>query len=67
VLRKDFQDLAEERIRDAEALLAAGRFAAARYFAGLALECAMKAKIASQMREHEFPDKDWATKVSLTI
>lgn len=63
MLRKDFQDLADERIQDAEALLAAGRFSAARYFAGLAVECAIKAKIASQTQEHEFPDKEWAAKV----
>jgi hypothetical protein len=63
LLRKDFQDLADERMRDAEALLATGRFAAARYFAGLAVECAIKAKIAGQTQEHEFPDKEWAVKV----
>jgi HEPN domain-containing protein len=63
MLRKDFQDLAEERIQDAEALLAAGRYSAARYLAGLAVECALKARIAGQTREHEFPDKEWATKV----
>jgi HEPN domain-containing protein len=63
MLRKDFQDLAEERIRDAEALLVAGRFSAARYFAGLAVECALKARIAGQTREHEFPDRKRAEKV----
>ena len=62
MLRKDFQDLAEERIKDAEALLAAGRFSAARYFAGLAVECALKARIAGQTKEHEFPDKERANK-----
>jgi HEPN domain-containing protein len=63
LLRKDFQDLAEERIKDAEALLAAGRFSAARYFAGLAVECGLKARIAGQTKEHEFPDKERAAKV----
>src|SRR5271168_1738791 len=60
MLRKDFQHLAEERIRDAEALLQANRYGAARYLAGLAVECAIKARIAGQTREHEFPDKQKA-------
>jgi HEPN domain-containing protein len=63
MLRKDFQDLAEERIHDAEALLAAGRYSAARYLAGLAVECALKARIAAQTKEHEFPDKERANRV----
>jgi hypothetical protein len=62
LLRKDFQYLAGERIKDAEALLAAGRFSAARDFAGLAVECALKARIAGQTVEHEFPDKERAAK-----
>ena len=54
--RGDFQKLADERIADAEALLQAGRFGGVYYFSGLAVECALKARIASRTKEHDFPD-----------
>jgi HEPN domain-containing protein len=56
VTRGDFQKLADERIADAEALLQAGRFGGVYYFSGLAVECALKARIASRTKEHDFPD-----------
>lgn len=56
--RKDFQNLARQRIRDARVLLRAGCPAAAYYLAGYAVECALKACIARKTRRHEFPDKD---------
>jgi hypothetical protein len=56
VTRADLQILAEERIRDADTLLSAGRFSAAYYLSGLAVECALKARIARGTREFEFPD-----------
>ena len=56
--RLDLQQLAEDRIADAEALLAAGRWSAAYYLAGYAVECALKACIAKQTNLHDFPDKD---------
>ena len=55
--RRDLQTLAEERLQDAQALLAAGRFSGAYYLAGYAVECALKARIAKRFREFEFPDK----------
>jgi HEPN domain-containing protein len=48
--------LANERIADAEALLQAGRFGGAYYFSGLAVECALKARIASKTNASDFPD-----------
>jgi len=60
--RIDFQRLANERIADAKALLAAKRWAAAYYLAGYAVECALKACIAKLMRSEEFPDKNFAEK-----
>lgn len=54
--RQDLQELAEARLADAEALLASGRYSGAYYMAGYAVECAIKACIARQFREHEFPD-----------
>lgn len=56
--RLDFQQLAEDRIADAQALLDAGRWSAAYYLAGYAVECALKACIAKQTNLHDFPDKD---------
>ncbi len=54
--RGDFQKLADERIADAEALLQAGRFGGAYYCSGLAVECALKARIASRTNTFDFPD-----------
>jgi len=55
--RSDLQILAEARVADAEALLQAGRWAAAYYLLGYAVECALKACAAKQFREYEVPDK----------
>lgn len=55
--RTDLQRLAESRVADAEALLLAGRWAAAYYLLGYAVECALKACAARQFHENEVPDK----------
>jgi hypothetical protein len=60
--RLQLQQLAEERVRDAEALLAAGQWSGAYYLAGYAVECGLKACIAKLTSEHDFPDKDRAIK-----
>jgi HEPN domain-containing protein len=52
--RWDLQKLAEDRLLDAEALLAAGRWSAAYYLAGYAVECAIKACIAKLVQEYDF-------------
>lgn len=57
------QSLARERIKDAEALLAAGRWSGAYYLSGYAVECALKACFAKATREYDFPDKEKAPKV----
>lgn len=51
----DFEQLAEERIADARALLAAQRWSAAYYLAGYAIECALKACLAKRTQAGEFP------------
>jgi HEPN domain-containing protein len=43
--RSDLQQLAEDRLLDAAALLAAGRWTGAYYLAGYAVECALKSCI----------------------
>jgi HEPN domain-containing protein len=56
--RVDFQQLAELRLQDAKVLVDQGRYEAAYYFAGYAVECALKACIAKKTKEHDFPGKD---------
>ncbi len=54
--RATFRQLAEQRLAEAELLLANGLWSGAYYLAGYALECALKAKIASSFRENEIPE-----------
>jgi HEPN domain-containing protein len=62
VNRTLLQQLAEERIRDAEALLNAGQWSGAYYLAGYAVECGLKACIAKLTNQHDFPDKNLAVR-----
>ena len=55
--RSDLQLLSEGRVEDAEALLEAGRWAAAYYLLGYAVECGLKACAARQLRQDEVPQK----------
>ena len=55
--RVDLQALSETRIREAKSLLAAEFMDGAYYLAGYSVECALKACIAKQTQEHDFPDK----------
>ena len=58
--RADFQQLAEVRIEEAAALLAAQKWDGAYYLAGYAVECALKACIAKLTNQYDFPDKRFA-------
>jgi HEPN domain-containing protein len=58
--RFDLQEMAEERVADAAALLEAQRYQAAYYLCGYAIECALKACIARKTREYDFPDRKLA-------
>jgi hypothetical protein len=44
-------------LREAQALFAARAFEGAYYLAGYAVECALKACVAKQVQEFDFPDK----------
>ena len=55
--RADFQRLAELRLKEANALLAAELPDGAYYLAGYAVECALKACIAKRTHEYDFPEK----------
>jgi hypothetical protein len=59
--RADLQMLAETRLREAQALLAANESAGAYYVCGYAAECALKACIARQTQQYDFPDKQKAS------
>lgn len=57
--RAEFQQLAEERIDEAKALLDLGKWNGAYYLAGYAVELALKACIIKMLMETDaFPDKD---------
>ncbi len=63
--RADFQKLANDRIADARALLAAKRWAAAYYLAGYAVECGRKSCILVRVTgeaEVIFEDKKYSEK-----
>lgn len=55
--RINFQSIAELRLNESKALLAAGFPEGAYYLAGYAVECALKSCLAKKTREHDFPDK----------
>jgi hypothetical protein len=55
--RRDFQRLAELRVREAAALIRTRNPSGAYYLSGYAIECALKACIAKRARRHEFPLK----------
>ena len=53
--RSDLQQLADLRLEDARILFRAGRYAAAYYLCGYAVECGLKACIARQINQYEYP------------
>jgi hypothetical protein len=55
--KADLENLAEIRLQEAKALLSAECYPGAYYLAGYALECALKACIAKQVKAFDFPDK----------
>jgi len=55
--RTDLQRLANLRLSEARTLFQAGAFEGAYYLAGYAIECALKACIAKQIREFDFPER----------
>jgi HEPN domain-containing protein len=65
VNRADFQRLAKDRIRDAEALLRAKRWGAAYYLAGYAVECGLKSCVIRRLMitdlfpERKFSEQCW--------
>ena len=58
--RNDLQRLADIRIAEARTLLDSGHYSGAYYLTGYAVKCALKAYIAKQVREFDFPDRNLA-------
>ena len=56
--RKDFQQLAALRLKEAHLLFDGSCWEGAYYLAGYAAECALKACIAKKTERHDFPDKE---------
>jgi HEPN domain-containing protein len=60
--RREFQQLARMRLRDARVLIRGGNVEGAYYLTGLAVECAVKACIAKNTKRHDFPPNQSAIK-----
>lgn len=57
--RDKLRDLCDRRLEEARVLLENKLWTGAYYFAGFAVECALKSCLASAVKEHDFPDKDF--------
>jgi hypothetical protein len=62
LLKQDLLQLSDQWLIDARTLFAAQRYAGAYHAGGVALECALKARIAFSTQAEEFPDKRIAEK-----
>lgn len=63
ITKKDLQTLAETRLGDAQLLLQAGRYSAAYYLAGYAVELGIKARIARVFQADMIPEKSFVNAV----
>ena len=55
--RADLQEISNLRVEEARVLLQNGFYSGAYYLVGYAVECALKACIAKQIRRYDFPDR----------
>lgn len=55
--RQLFQNVAKLRVQESKILLKAAQYPGAYYLIGYAIECALKACVAKQVKRHDFPDK----------
>lgn len=58
--RRDFQNLSRLRLREARLLLKSRYYEGAYYLAGYSVECAIKACIAKNVNQYDFPNKQLA-------
>jgi HEPN domain-containing protein len=57
--RNTLRTLAGSRLEEARVLLENGLWTGAYYMTGVAIECALKSCLASAVKEHDFPDKEF--------
>lgn len=57
--RDTLRTLADSRLEEARVLLDNKQWTGAYYMAGLGVECALKSVLASAVKEHDFPDKQF--------
>ena len=60
--KTDLEALVEIRVSEAMALLESNKYEGAYYLIGYAIECALKACIAKQVNQYDFPNKQLANK-----
>jgi len=60
--KSDLEALVDIRVSEAEVLLEYENYQGAYYLAGYAIECAIKACIAKQVQQYDFPNKELAQK-----
>ena len=58
MFRKDFQELARVRLREARKLLQEREYSGAHYFVGITVECGLKACIAKATHRYQFPERN---------
>ena len=61
--RKDFQQIARRRVKEARTLLDRKYYEGAYYLLGYSIECAIKSCIAKQFKRYEFPDKKYVNNI----
>jgi hypothetical protein len=65
--KAEFEAVAKARLEDAEALFRAQRWEGAYYLAGYSIECALKACVAKQTTQFDYPPRDTRTHYSHDI
>jgi HEPN domain-containing protein len=60
--RISLQGFAASRVEEAKVLLEHGLWTGAYYLTGLSVECALKARLARAMQQHDFPDKSFVNR-----
>jgi hypothetical protein len=61
--RNKLRQLCDSRLEEAKVLLEQQLWTGAYYLTGLAVECALKARLAGAVKEHDFPDKQFVDKM----
>ncbi|KAB8041667.1 HEPN domain-containing protein [Janthinobacterium aquaticum] len=60
--KREFEQLVSVRVTEGKTLLDQGLYQGAYYLVGYAVECALKAVIAKETKQYDFPDKAFAVR-----